>query len=52
MWLMHDIPFLKPDCSWRSILSTAVVMCWRVMQQKALLVMHSSVMPLQLLHSK
>ena len=26
MWPMHDFPFLKPACSWRSSLSTAVVM--------------------------
>ena len=26
MWSLHDFPFLKPACSWRSGLSTAVVM--------------------------
>ena len=51
MWLMHDFPFLKLACSWCSSMSTAVVMCWRMMQQKTLLVMDSSVMPHQLLHS-
>ena len=49
MWSMHDFPFLKPACSWRSSLSTAVVMRWRMMQQKTLLAMNSSVMPLQLI---
>ena len=48
MWSLHDFSFLKPDCSWHSILSTAVVMRWIVMRQKTLLVMDSSVMPLQL----
>ena len=48
---MHDFPFLKSACSWRSSLSTAVVMSWRMMWQKTLLVMDSSVLPLQLLHS-
>ena len=51
MWSMHGFPFLKPACSWCSCLSTAVVMCWRMMRQKTLMVMDSSVMPLQLLHS-
>ena len=51
MWSMHDFPFLKPACSWRSSLATAVVMHWRMMQPKSLLVMDSSVMPLQLIHS-
>ena len=51
MWSMHDFPFLKPDRSWRSSFSTAVVMRWRMMRQKNLLVIDSSVMPLQLLHS-
>ena len=51
MWSMHDFPFLKPACSWRSSLSTAVVLHWRMMRQKTLLVMDRSVMPLQLLHS-
>ena len=51
MWLMHDFPFLKPASYWWSSLSTAVVMCWRMMRQKTLLVMDSSAMPLQLLHS-
>ena len=46
MWSMHDFPFLKTGCSWRSSLSSAAVM-----RQKTLLVMDSSVMPLQLLHS-
>ena len=39
MWLMLDFPFLQPACSWRSSLSTAAVMCWRMMRQKTLLVM-------------
>ena len=43
---MHNFPFLKPACSCCSSLSTAVVML-----QKALLVMDSSVIPFQLLHS-
>ena len=51
MWSMHDIPFLKPACCWHSILSSAVVMQWRMTWLKTLLVMDSSVMPLQLLHS-
>ena len=51
MWSMHDFSFMKPACSWRSNFSTAVVMRWRMMQQKTLLVMVSSMMPLQLLHS-
>ena len=46
MWSMHDAPFLKPACSYRSNLSTAVVMHWRMMRRKTLLVMDSSVMPL------
>ena len=48
---MHDFPFLKPACSWRSSLSTAYVMHWRMMRQKILQMMDSSVMPLKLLHS-
>ena len=51
MWSMDDYRFLKPACSWRSSLSTAVVMRWRMMQQKILMLMDSSVMTLQLLHS-
>ena len=51
MWSMHDFRFQKPVCSWRSSLSTAVVMRWRMMRQQTLLVMDSSVMPLQLLYS-
>ena len=51
MWSMHVFSFLKPACSWHSRLSTAVVMRWRMMRQKTLLVMVSSVMPLQLLYS-
>ena len=51
MWLMHYSPFLKPACYWCSSLSTAVVLRCRMMWQKTLLVMDSSVMPLQLLHS-
>ena len=51
MFAMHDFPFLKPACSWRSSLSTADLMHWRMMRQKVLLVMESSVMPLQLLYS-
>ena len=51
MWPMYDLSFLKPACSWRSSMSTAVVMSWRMMRQKTLLAMDSSVMPLQLLHS-
>ena len=50
MWSMHDIPFLNPACSWCSSLSIVVVIRWRMMQQKTLLVMDSSVMPLQLAH--
>ena len=51
MWSMHDFPFLKPACSWRGSLLTAVVMRWTMMRQKTLLVMDSSVMLLKLLHS-
>ena len=51
MWSMHDFPFLKPACSWRCSLSTAVVMRMRMMRLKTLLVMDSRVMPLKLLHS-
>ena len=51
MWLMHDFPFLKPACSWCISLSTAVVMCYGKMRQKTLLVMDSSVMSHQLVHS-
>ena len=51
MWSMHCYPFLKPACSWRSSLYTAVVMRWRMMRQVTLLMMDSSVMPLLLLHS-
>ena len=51
MWSMHDFSFTKPACSWCSSLSTTVVMRWRMMRQKSLLVMDSSVMPLQLLLS-
>ena len=51
MWSMHDFPILTPACSWRRSLSTAVVMRWRLMRQNTMLVMNSSVMPLQLLHS-
>ena len=51
MWSMHDRPYQKPACLWRSSLSTAVVMRWRMMRQKTLLMMDSSVLPLQLLHS-
>ena len=44
-----------PSCSllvfWRSSLFTAVVMLWRMMRQKTLLVMDSCMMPLQLLQS-
>ena len=50
MWLMHDFPLQNPACPWRSSLSTAVVKRRRKMQQKTLLVMDGSVMPLQLLH--
>ena len=50
MWSMHDFPFLKPARSWRSSSSTGVVMRWRTMRQKTLLVMDSRVMPLHLLH--
>ena len=50
MWLVHDFPFLQPAYSWCSSLSTDVVMRWR-MWQKILLVMDSSVMPLQVFHS-
>ena len=50
MWPMLDFAFMKPACSWRSSLSTADVMRRRMMRQKTLLVMDSSVMPLQLLH--
>ena len=52
MWLMHDIPFLKPACSWRNSFSTAVVTRWRMIWQKTFLVMNSRVMPQQLLHSE
>ena len=47
MWSVHDFHFLKPDCSWCTSLSIAVVMHWRMMRQKTLLLMDSSVMPLQ-----
>ena len=50
MWSMHGFAFLKPACYWLSSLSTAVVMCWRMMHQKSLLVIDSGVMSLQLLH--
>ena len=46
MWSVHNFHFLKLACSWSSSLSTAVVMCWRMMRQKTLLVMDSSMMPL------
>ena len=52
MWSMHDFPFLKPACSWHSSISTAVVMCWRMIWQKTLLVVDSSVMPLPYPFSK
>ena len=42
MWPMHDFSFLKPACSWRSSLSTAVVM-----RQKTLLVKDCTVMLIQ-----
>ena len=51
MWSMHDFLILKPACSWRSSLSTAAMMRWRMMRQKTLLVMDSSVIHLQVLHS-
>ena len=51
MWSVHDFPFLKPACSWRSSLSTAAVTRWRMIWQKNMQVMDSSVMPLKLLHS-
>ena len=38
VWSLHDAPLLKPACSWRSSLSTAVVMHWRMMRQRTLLV--------------
>ena len=47
MWSMQDSPFLKPAYSWHSNLFTVVVMRWGMMQQKTLLLMDSSVMPLQ-----
>ena len=46
MWSLHNFHFLKPSCSRRGSLSTAVVMRRRMMRQKTLLVMGSSVMPL------
>ncbi|KAH3821395.1 hypothetical protein DPMN_123301 [Dreissena polymorpha] len=49
MWSMQDLPFLKPACSWGRIPSTAVVMRWRMMRLKILLVRDSRVMPRQLL---
>ena len=51
MWPMHDFPFLISACSCRSSLFTAVVMRWRMMGQKSLLMIDSIAMPLQLLHS-
>ena len=50
-WSMLGVPSMKPACSWSSSFFTAVVMRWRMMRQKTLLVMDSSVMPLQLLHT-
>ena len=50
MWSNHDLTLLKPACSWCSSVSTAAVMRWRMMRQNTLLVMESSVMPVQLLH--
>ena len=47
MCSMHDFPFLKPACSWRGCLLTAVVMRWTIMRQKTMLVMDSSVMLLK-----
>ncbi|KAH3746309.1 hypothetical protein DPMN_180716 [Dreissena polymorpha] len=49
MWSMHDLPFLKPVCSWQRIPSTAVVRRWRMMRLKILLVRDSKVIPRQLL---
>ncbi|KAH3754127.1 hypothetical protein DPMN_188788 [Dreissena polymorpha] len=49
MWSMQDLPFLKPACSWRRISSTDVVMRWRMIRLKILLVRDSKVMPRQLL---
>ena len=50
MWSMYDFPFLKTTCSWRSSLSTAVVIRWKIMRQKTLLLVGSCVMPLHLVH--
>ena len=50
MWSMNDFPFMTPAGSWRSTLSTAVVLR-RMMRLKTLLVMDSSVKTLQFKHS-
>ena len=51
MWSMYDFPFPKLASFWRSSLSTAAVMRLRMTRQKTLLVMDSSVMPLELSQS-
>ena len=51
MWSLHDFTFLKHACSWRSSLTSAVVIRWRMPRRKTMLVMDRSVMPLQLLRS-
>ena len=48
---MHDFLILKPAYSLSSSLPIAVVMCWRMMRLKTLLVLNCSVMSLQLLLS-
>ena len=48
---MHDFPFQKRAFSWRSSLTTVVVMRWRIMRQKALLLIEGSVIPLKLSQS-
>ncbi|KAH3884616.1 hypothetical protein DPMN_008599 [Dreissena polymorpha] len=49
MWAMQGLPFLKPACSWQKIPSTAVVMRWKMMWLKILVVRASKLMPRQLL---
>ena len=46
----QDLPFLNPACSLRSIVSRAVDILFRITLLKTLLVMDSSVIPLQFLH--
>ena len=52
MWSMHDFSILKPACSLCCSLPTAVVMRWRMVRQKIMLLMDCVAMPLQLFHSE